>query len=364
MNKTTRIIIVTVFTTLIVLALWYFSGLVNSLIISLILSLIGRPLVRFLRSRKIKNIRIPNSLAAGITLFIQVVFLISIILVFIPIVSNQATVISNIDNQKVLNNMNKTIHNTDKKLIEYGLVEPNEQLEVLLETKIKQIVNVATFSNIIKTLLSFTGSFFIGAFSVLFMTFFFLKDEHLFASIILLITPAKHTRKIKNIMRKTKELLTRYFVGLLIEIGSMITLLILGLSLLEVPSAVLIGFFGGTMNIIPYLGPIIGASIGTILGVLGELGAGNYMDFYLVSGKVILVFLAANLIDNIILQPLIYSSSVKAHPLEIFIVIMMAGTLGGAIGMILAIPIYTMLRIIAGEFLGEFRLVQKLTRKI
>lgn len=364
MNKTTRIITTTVFTVLLIFALWYFQGLVNSLIISLVLSLIGRPLVRFLRSRKIRNFRIPNALAAGITLLIQVVLMISIILVFIPIVSNQAAVISNIDNARVLNNLNKTIQNTDKKLIEYGLVEPDEQLEVLLEEKITQIVNVATFSNIIKTLLSFTGSFFIGAFSVLFMTFFFLKDESLFAGIILLMTPAKYTRKIKNIMRKTKELLTRYFIGLLIEIGSMITLLILGLTLLEVPSAVLIGFFGGTMNVIPYLGPIIGASVGTVLGVLGELGAGNYMDFYLVSGKVMLVFLAANLIDNIILQPLIYSNSVKAHPLEIFIVIMMAGTLGGAIYMILAIPTYTMIRIIAGEFLGEFRLVQRLTSKI
>jgi len=364
MNKTTRIVITTVFTTLLVLALWYFNGLVNSLIISLVLSLIGRPLVRFLRSKKIWTFRIPNALAAGITLIIQVALMISIILVFIPIVSHQASVISNIDNQRVLNNLNKSIQNTDKKLIEYGLVEPDEQLEVLLEEKITQIVNVATFSNAIKTLLSFTGSFFVGAFSVLFMTFFFLKDEYLFASIILLMTPAKHTRKIKNIMRKTKELLTRYFVGLLIEIGSMITFLILGLTLLEVPSAALIGFFGGTMNIIPYLGPIIGASLGTILGVLGELGAGNYMDLYLVGGKVLLVFLAANLVDNIILQPLIYSNSVKAHPLEIFIVIMMAGTLGGAIYMILAIPTYTMIRIIAGEFLGEFRLVQKLTSKI
>lgn len=364
MNKTTRIIITTVFAVLLVIALWYFQGLVNSLIISLVLSLIGRPFVRFLRSRKISNFRIPNALAAGITLLIQVVLMISIILIFIPIVSHQATVISNIDNNRVLDNLNKTIQNTDKKLVEYGLVESDEQLEVLLEEKITQIVNVATFSNIIKTLLSFTGSFFIGAFSVLFMTFFFLKEENLFASIILLMTPAKHSRKIKNIMRKTKELLTRYFIGLMIEIGSMITLLILGLSLLDVPSAVLIGFFGGTMNVIPYLGPIIGASVGTLLGVLGELGAGNYMDFYLVSGKVMLVFLAANLVDNIILQPLIYSNSVKAHPLEIFIVIMMAGTLGGAIYMILAIPSYTMIRIIAGEFLGEFRLVQRLTSKI
>lgn len=364
MNRATRIIITVVFSLLLILSMWYFSSLVTYIIISLILSLIGRPLVKILTNIKIKNWYIPNALAAGITLIIQMTFFVSIILIFIPIVSNQAMVISNIDSKKVTTNLNKTIENIDKKLVDYRLLDPNEKLEVLLEEKVVTLVNVATFSNILKNLLSFTGNFFTGAFSVLFMTFFFLKDENLFVSAILLITPAKNTQKIKNIISKTKLLLARYFIGLMIEIISMITMLIIGLSVLGVPSSVLIGFFGGTMNVVPYLGPIIGASIGIVIGILGELSAGNYLDFYLVSGKIALVFLAANLIDNIVLQPLIYSNSVKAHPLEIFLVIMMAGSLGGAMAMILAIPTYTMVRIIAGEFLGEFRLVQQLTSKI
>lgn len=364
MNRTTRIIITSLFTILLAVSLWYFSDLVTYLIISIVLSLIGRPMVRLLSKQGIKNFTIPKPLAAGITLVVIVSLFISIILLFIPIVTNQASVISNIDSGKISNNLMKTIQDVDKTLIEYKLIEKDEPLEKIVEEKVTQIINVATFSNLIKNFLSFTGNFFIGAFSILFMTFFFLKDENLFTTMILLITPPKHSVKVKNIIRKTKQLLTRYFVGLLIEIGTMITLLITGLSILGVPSSVLIGFFGGTMNVIPYLGPIIGASVGTVLGIVGELGAGNYLDFYLVSGKVIVVFLSANLIDNIILQPLIYSNSVKAHPLEIFLVIMMAGSLSGAVGMILAIPTYTMIRIIAGEFLGEFRLVQQMTSKI
>lgn len=364
MNRITRIVITSIFTILLAFSLWYFSDLVTFLIISVVLSIVGRPLVKFLSNLKIRNFQIPKALAAMITLIVEVIFVISIVLLFIPIVSHQASVISNIDSSRVSNNLMKTIQNVDKKLIEYGLIEKDEPLEVIVEEKVTQVINVATFSNIIKNLLSFTGNFFIGGFSVLFMTFFFLKEEHLFSSVILLITPPEHSKKIKNILRKTRVLLTRYFIGLLIEIGTMITLLITGLTLLGVPSSVLIGFFGGTMNVIPYLGPIIGASIGVIIGIVGELGAGNYLDFYLVSGKVVVVFVAANLIDNIVLQPLIYSNSVKAHPLEIFLVIMMAGSLGGPIGMILAIPSYTMMRIIAGEFLGEFRLVQRMTSKI
>jgi len=364
MNRTSRIIITSIFTILLAFSLWYFSSLVTYLIISVVLSIIGRPLVKLLSNLKIKSFRIPKALAAGLTLIIQVVFFVSIILLFIPIVSHQASVISNIDTNRVSDNLMKTIKDIDETLIDYGLIEPNEPVEKIIEQKVNQVINVATFSNIIKNILSFTGNFFIGAFSILFMTFFFLKEEYMFTNIILLITPPKHSNKIKNILRKSRELLTRYFIGLVIEIGTMITLLITGLTILGVPSSALIGFFGGTMNIIPYLGPIIGASIGTVIGIVGELGAGNYLDFYFVSGKVIIVFVAANLIDNILLQPLIYSNSVKAHPLEIFLVIMMAGSIGGPVGMILAIPSYTMIRIIAGEFLGEFRLVKQMTSKI
>lgn len=364
MNRITRIIITSIFTILLALSLWYFSDLVTYLIISVILSLIGRPLVKILSKIKIKNFQIPKSLAAAITLIAQVIFFASIIMLFIPVVSHQANVISNIDANRVSSNLMKTMQNVDKTLIEYGLVDSDQPLQKTVEEKVAQVINVATFSNLIKDLLSFTGNFFIGAFSILFMTFFFLKEENLFSNMVLIITPPQHSDKIKNILRKTRVLLARYFIGLLIEIGTMITLLITGLTILGVPSSVLIGFFGGTMNVIPYLGPIIGASIGTIIGIVGELGSGNYLDFYLVSGKIVVVFLAANLIDNILLQPLIYSNSVKAHPLEIFLVIMMAGSLGGPVGMILAIPTYTMIRIIAGEFLGEFRLVQQMTSKI
>lgn len=364
MNNITRIVITVIFTIVLAFSLWYFSGLVTYIIVALVSSLIGRPMVRLLSKVKIRKNRMPIPLAAGITLFLQLGIIISIILIFIPIVSQQADVITNIDSNRVSSGLMKTVQNIDEKLNHYGLIDNDESLEEMIERKVTQLVNVATFSNLLKDLLSLTGSFFMGLFSILFMTFFFLSDEHLFLNTLLLITPQKNARKIKNILAKTKELLARYFIGLLIEISSMITLIIIGLKILGVPSAIFIGFFGGTMNVIPYLGPLIGVSVGTVLGVLGELGAGNYLDFYLVSGKIVIVFLTANLIDNIILQPIIYSNSVKAHPLEIFLVIMMAGTLGGAVGMIIAIPSYTMIRIVAGEFLGEFKLVQQLTSKI
>jgi predicted PurR-regulated permease PerM len=68
--------------------------------------------------------------------------------------------------------------------------------------------------------------------------------------------------------------------------------------------------------------------------------------------------------DNFVLQPFIYSNSVKAHPLEIFIIILIAAKLGGITGMIIAIPAYTVIRVVAKEFLNQFKIVQKLTNSM
>jgi predicted PurR-regulated permease PerM len=144
----------------------------------------------------------------------------------------------------------------------------------------------------------------------------------------------------------------------------MMTLISIGLMVFGIKNAIFIGFIGGLMNVIPYLGPIIGASIGAVLGVSGDLGLGLYDNALNTAITVVLVFSVANLIDNFVLQPLIYSKSVNAHPIEIFIVILMAGSLAGIPGMILAVPGYTVLRIVAKEFLSGFKLIDKLTENI
>jgi predicted PurR-regulated permease PerM len=144
----------------------------------------------------------------------------------------------------------------------------------------------------------------------------------------------------------------------------MMTLITIFLSILGVKNALLIGFFGGLMNIIPYLGPVIGAILGIIIGITTNLSLGIYTDLLILSAQIAGSFVVANLIDNLVLQPLIYSNSVKAHPLEIFLVIMLGASLAGIPGMILAIPSYTVLRIIAKEFFNGLRVVQKLTERI
>jgi len=150
----------------------------------------------------------------------------------------------------------------------------------------------------------------------------------------------------------------------MLEVLGVMSIIAVGLWIFGVENALLIGFFGGIMNIIPYLGPVIGSVIGITLGVTATLASGAYSEMLPVLIKLAGIFLVANFIDNNILAPLIYSRSVKSHPLEIFFVIIIGGSLAGLLGMLLAIPVYTVLRVIAKEFFQQFRIVKKLTKSI
>ncbi|MFA5783112.1 MAG: AI-2E family transporter, partial [Bacteroidales bacterium] len=161
-----------------------------------------------------------------------------------------------------------------------------------------------------------------------------------------------------------KHLLTRYFIGLCIELALVISLITLGMWILGFKNALMIGFFAGIMNIIPYVGPLIGGSVGILLGLSSNLGMDFDTQMVPLIFQMIGVFVIVKLIDDAVLQPTIYSSSVKAHPLEIFLVIMVAGSIAGVQGMMLAIPSYTVLRIIAKQFFNKFYIVKSLTKNI
>lgn len=163
---------------------------------------------------------------------------------------------------------------------------------------------------------------------------------------------------------ETKRLLTRYFIGLCIDLTLVISLMTLGMWILGFKNALMIGFFVGIMNIVPYVGPFIGASIGILLGLSSNLELDFSTQMVPLIFEMLGVFVIVNLLDAMVLQPTIYSNSVKAHPLEIFLVIMMAGSIAGIPGMMLAIPSYTVLRIVAKEFFNKFYLVKSFTKNI
>lgn len=343
---------------------WYFKNVLIYIIVAFVVSLIGRPIMQLLRKVKIKGKSAPNWLLAILTIVVLLALLLLIITQLIPMVSNIVKDASTM--QELYYFESNPIDKLNDWLI--GLF-PNlgEDFDIsaLLMEKIREIVNFNKVSGIVGSVASVVTSAFVALFAIVFISFFFLKEEGLFEKIISAFVPDKHELTLSKTLNEIKQLLSRYFVGLLIEMLGVALVDFLGLWLiarLNFSYAIGIAFIAGLLNVIPYVGPLIGEAIGVILGVLLKLGTGAGLDvnIWIFALIILTIMMAAQLIDNFIYQPLIYSTSIKAHPLEIFIVLLMAGHIGGTIGMLVAIPAYTVVRVIAMRFFHRFKLIQRL----
>lgn len=340
--------------------IWKFYYIMVWVLLAAILSFIVQPLVQFFNRIHFKKIRIPQPVCALLALLVVVILFLGLLAIFVPLIVNQAETIARVDVSKLTGNLGP-LQKLDIKLHSFGLIPEGQTMQDFIITKAKSLVNLGNVGIALGGIFSFAGNFFIGAFAILFIAFFFLKDENMFEEGWFLFIPFKHHEATHKVIAECKSLLKRYFIGVILEVIGVMTLISCGLWIFGVENALLIGFFGGVMNIIPYLGPIIGTLIALTLGVTTTLASGSYDELLSVLIKIASILMVVNFIDNNILVPLIYSKSVKSHPLEIFLVIMMGGSLAGLLGMLLAVPVYTVLRVIAKEFLQNFRVVQKLT---
>lgn len=360
-NKT--IIIISIIL-LIICIIWFFAEIIFFVLIALVLSMIGRPLVVKLSAFQIKKYKLPNSIAALITLFVMIFIFSMFFILFIPILINETKVISSIDINTVMQLYQEPIHNIENFLKNYNIINQDQTLITLISEKIMNLLQIINFSDLFTSLLTLAGSVFISIFAILFITFFFLKDAYLFNNVIMMFTPIDYQSELKHVMISSRKLISRYFIGLLLEMLAMCLLLWIGLSIIGIKNAFLIAFIGGVMVIIPYIGVLIGTAVALIFGITTALGANVNADILQIAWQILVVYGIVKLIDDFVLQPYIYSNSVKAHPLEIFLIILMAGSLAGILGMVLAIPAYTFLRILAKEFFSQLNFVKKLTEKI
>lgn len=321
----------------------------------------GRPLMRLFDKLDIKGRKIPSWFSALVVLIVYLVVLVMFFEFLIPILSKQVEIIVGLDVDALLQEFNQPIVRIENwfKSMNINGVNRDE-----IRNQIVQYTNFSHLSDLFQGILSGLGSLLIGFMSVLFITFFLLKDRQIVNNIIDTLTPDKYLTKVHNIIEDTKDLLTRYFIGVAIQISIITAIVTIGLKIVGVDNALLIGFAAGIINIIPYLGPIIGATFGVALTLLTQFNGDINPSVGPLILKVLMVFSTAQLVDNFVLQPLIFSKSVKAHPLEIFVVIMVAGMIAGVVGMILAVPAYTFLRIVAKEFFQGYKVVQGLTKDL
>ena len=344
---------------------WFLKTIVLYIFISVILSLIGQPLVRFFSRIKTKKHHLSPTLCSFFSLITMIAIVVGLFSLFIPLIIEQARIVSKINPKDVVAAFQQPLQNIEYDLQKYQITNGNSQsVESLVAAKLSSILGFQEISFYAQRLFAFLGSIIAAFFSISFITFLFMRDEQLFPNIVLLLTPPKQYDAVKEIMRNIKLILTRYFIGILLDMTFVATLTAIGLSIFGLKNALLIGLFAGILNVIPYIGPLLGCGFALLIGISSNLNLDFYTQLIPLVGKITLTFLFVQLIDALFFQPLVISNTVKAHPLEIFIVILIAGTIAGITGMVVAIPIYTIIRIISNQFFKKFKIIQQLTHNL
>ena len=343
---------------------WYFRSVLIYIIVAFVISLIGQPVFRTLKQITVKGRSAPDWLLSAFTL-------VSIILIIALIVTQVIPIVSGIIRDALAMNNSITFERDMLDRFNAWIISmfPDVGRDFDIVTfslgKLKDLTSFSGVSNILGSVASIVASIVIGVFSIVFISFFFIKDEALFGKIVGALVPDRIEESVGKTILDIEMLLSRYFVGLTIEVMGVMLLDFLGLWLIArigVNYAIGIAFIAGILNVIPYVGPLIGDVIGIGLCLILKYGAGVGLDvnvwiFILI---VFAIMQGTQLVDNFIYQPLIYSTSIRANPLEIFIVLLIAGHVGGVVGMLVAIPSYTVIRVIASRFFYKYKPVRRL----
>ena len=350
----------------VVFLLWYFSTIVTYILISVVLSFIGKPLVHWISLIRFGRFKIPRGVAAFVTLILLLTILISFFRFIIPFLIFELNTLSQIDFNQAVNSLGEPIIQFLQSFSQRRVTFENQDFYDIFLEKLAGKIDFSKISNLFGLIAGTIGELLIGFFSVSFISFFFMKDENMFRDVIILLVPTSLETNVAHILDSISHLLRRYFIGLILEVFMVMLLVTIGLTIVGIGfnHAVVIGLICGTFNIVPYLGPWLGSAFGLLIGATLNINSDLMSHTLPLLGYMALVFATVQLIDNILFQPLIYSSSVKAHPLEIFLVFLAAASMAGVIGMILAIPAYTILRVIAKEFFDNMKFVKKITENL
>jgi predicted PurR-regulated permease PerM len=364
MKTTLRNILIFFGILLLLACVWYFRNIVVYILVSGVLSIMGRPLVDLFCMIRIKSWTFPRSLSALITLLIIWGLVILFFVIFIPLITTQINYFSTIDSSRIVQLVEGPIDKIENIFRSINKDITNEfSIQDLIARKVSGVLSIGMIQSFIGSLVGILGNVLVAIFSITFITFFFLKDQQLFFESILMWVPDKYVGNITRALFSIKKLLTRYFIGILIQSTCIMILITIGMTIagISFQQALVMGLILGILNVIPYVGPWIGLFIAITMGVASHMNQDFTTVVIPLVYYMIIVEAITHVIDNVVFQPVIFSSSVKAHPLEIFVVVLASGFAAGIPGMILGIPAYTVLRVLAREFFYNFKAVQKIT---
>lgn len=348
---------------------WYIRSVLGYIILAALVSVLATPVCDLTCRIHIKGHYCPRWLGTIVSMLTVFLILAGAITLIVPLVTSISQDISKASVNDIAQSVSVPLANFNNWIVRtVPKVGPDFKIENFALTQIQSMFNPEDLTAVVGSVTSSVARLGVGLFAIIFISFFFIKSPGLITSVTTALVPDRYETQIKDSLQESGTLISRYFIGMAIEV--------LGVALLNFLGLLIIGKMGfkyslgialmtGVMNIIPYIGPLIGGILGVSLSLVikyvctTSFGlAVGFMPFILILAA---IFMFTQLIDNYVYQPLIYSNSVKVHPLEIFVVFLIAGQIGGMAGMFAAIPAYTVLRVIAKQFLGDVKVVKKLT---
>ena len=224
----------------------------------------------------------------------------------------------------------KTGHEISDVYVYQGL----EQLQVWSTSFVVKIPNY--FANLMEWI-----------FLVPFFTFFIIRDSHSFQKTLLSFTPNSIFERFYYVIHVFNRQLGNYFFAKFVEaiiVGGIITI---GLLLLDVKFAIVLGFIAGLTNIVPYVGPFLGVIPAIVLGMV------EYSMTSATMGAVLSLYAIANVVDIFFVFPFLVSKIVNLHPMIVAVSVIVGSHYLGITGMVISIPVVTAIKLIITEIYNE-----------
>ena len=364
MNTTLRNILILIGLALLAYLFWYFRNIIAYILAAGVISLIGRPVVDLLNGIRIWKFRFPRALSSLLTLLLLYGLLALFFVIFIPLVTRQIDALSGFDASSIVQGLRDQLDKIDLAIRKvYKGMPADKTLYDIAVTTITNILNPASITDFAGNIVTVLRKIIVAFVAITFLAFFFLKDEGLFKETVMVMVPDQYEKRIRNVLHSIKKLLIRYFIGIILQCSVVLINITIGMTIVGFPfhQALVMGLLVGIFNVIPYVGPWLGGSVAVLMGVATAVTSTGYPVIWLLIVYMVIVIAITQVVDNNLVQPTIYSRSVNAHPIEIFLVIFAVGSFAGIAGMILAVPAYTALRVFAREFFYNFGPVRKIT---
>lgn len=312
---------------IILTSLYLGNHILIPLLLSLLFAILLRPLVVFFN----KKLKFPHVIAVLTAVILFVIFVAGIIF----FISWQVSDITH-DWNKIKHNISVHYEHLQHWIKQRYHLSYNKQEKYIQQVREESINgNSELMSN---TLSSFTDTL-LNTILIPIYTFLILLYRNLFIKFLSKMVPKSKEHILKDILTQIKTVIQSYIVGLLIEMGIVGTLTTVGLMLLGVEYAVLLGVITAILNLIPYIGILV-ALVVTILATLV-----NSSELSVIMGAIVLsVFV--QFIDNNILVPKIIGNKVRINALVSIVGVIIGGAIAGVAGMFLAIPMIAILKVI------------------